>query len=99
MKPDMTETNISIRSLQNTIDKYKKLAQEQADALGRFTDEIDNFGELLRHLGSAFFRGFAHAQPIWDGKLVAHVSLLDSWNFLTDPDGNWYWKPFPSKTS
>ena len=69
------------------------LAQEQADALGRFTDEIDNFGELLRHLDSAFFRGFAHAQPIWDGKLVAHVSLLDSWNFLTDRDGNWYWNP------
>lgn len=33
MKPDMTETNISIRSLQNTIDKYKKLAQEQAQVI------------------------------------------------------------------
>ena len=30
MKPDMTETNISIQSLQNIIDKYKKLTQEQA---------------------------------------------------------------------
>lgn len=33
MKPDMTEMNISIRSLQNTIDKYKKLAQEQAQVI------------------------------------------------------------------
>jgi hypothetical protein len=32
-KPNMTETNSSIQSLQNTIDKYKKLAQEQAQVI------------------------------------------------------------------
>ena len=69
------------------------LAQEQAEALTKFTDQIDNFSETLSHLDGAFFRGYAHAQPIWDGKAVAHVNLLDSWNFLTDPDGNWYWNP------
>lgn len=69
------------------------LAQEQADALTKFTDGIENFSEVLSHLDGAFFRGFAHAQPIWEGKQVAHVNLLDSWNFLTDPDGNWYWNP------
>ena len=69
------------------------LAKEQQDALTRFADQIENFSELLSHLDGAFFRGYAHAQPIWDGKTVAHVNLLDSWNFLTDPDGNWYWNP------
>ena len=69
------------------------LAKEQADALTKFADQIENFGELLTHLDGAFFRGYAHAQPIWDGKAVSHVNLLDSWNFLTDPDGRWYWNP------
>lgn len=76
------------------------LAKEQADALTRFTDQIDNFSEAITHLDSAFFRGFAHAQPIWEGIgdqgsgiRVSHINLLDSWNFLTDPDGNWYWNP------
>ena len=71
----------------------ESLAKEQQDALTRFADQIENFNELLSHLDGAFFRGYAHAQPIWDGKTVAHVNLLDSWNFLTDPDGNWYWNP------
>ena len=35
MKLDMTETNISIQSLQNTIDKYKKLVQKQAQVIVR----------------------------------------------------------------
>lgn len=81
------------------------LAQEQADALTKFTDGIDNFSEVLSHLDGAFFRGYAHAQPIWEGgrsgrggmsgtgAKVSHINLLDSWNFLTDPDGNWYWNP------
>ena len=81
------------------------LAQEQAEALTKFTDQIDNFSETLSHLDGAFFRGYAHAQPIWEGggsgrggmsgtgAKVSHINLLDSWNFLTDPDGNWYWNP------
>ena len=81
------------------------LAQEQTDALTQFTDGIENFSEVLSHLDGAFFRGYAHAQPIWEcgrsgrggmsgtGAKVSHINLLDSWNFLTDPDGNWYWNP------
>lgn len=69
------------------------LAQEQRDALQTFANDIDNLTEALEHLDLAFFRGFAHVQPIWDGERVRHVVLLKSWNFLRDPDGTWYWDP------
>ena len=69
------------------------LAQEQRDALQTFANDIDNLTEALEHLDLAFFRGFAHVQPIWDGERVRHVVLLKSWNFLRDPDGTWYWNP------
>ena len=69
------------------------LAQEQRDALQTFANDIDNLTEALEHLDLAFFRGFAHVQPIWEGEKVQHVVLLKSWNFLRDPDGTWYWNP------
>ena len=69
------------------------LAQEQRDALQTFANDIENLTEALEHLDLAFFRGFAHVQPIWDGEKVRHIALLKSWNFLRDPDGTWYWNP------
>ena len=69
------------------------LAQEQRDALQTFANDIANLTEALEHLDLAFFRGFAHVQPIWEGEKVQHVVLLKSWNFLRDPDGTWYWNP------
>ena len=69
------------------------LAQEQRDALQTFANDIANLTEALEHLDLAFFRGFAHVQPIWDGEKVQHIALLKSWNFLRDPDGTWYWNP------
>lgn len=69
------------------------LAQEQRDALQIFANDIENLTEALEHLDLAFFRGFAHVQPIWDGEKVQHITLLKSWNFLRDPDGTWYWNP------
>ena len=69
------------------------LAQEQRDALQTFANDIGNLTEALEHLDLAFFRGFAHVQPIWDGEKVQHITLLKSWNFLRDPDGTWYWNP------
>ena len=69
------------------------LAQEQRDALQTFANDIENLTEALEHLDLAFFRGFAHVQPIWDGEKVQHITLLKSWNFLRDPDGTWYWNP------
>lgn len=69
------------------------LSKEQKDAAERFLSDIDNFSEALEHLDLAFFRGFAHVQPIWeqDGT-VRRIELLDSWNFV-NRDGAWYFNP------
>ena len=69
------------------------LAEEQRDALQSFANDIENLTEALEHLDLAFFRGFSHVQPIWDGEKVQHIELLKSWNFLRTADGTWYWNP------
>lgn len=69
------------------------LAQEQRDALQNFANDIENLTEALEHLDLAFFRGFSHVQPIWDGGKVQRVALLKSWNFLRTADGTWWWDP------
>lgn len=75
--------------------KDKGLAEAQRVAIAELANGIDNLDEAVEHLDGAFFRGFAHVQPVWDerGGGVRHVSLLDSWNFLRDWDGVWYWNP------
>ena len=75
------------------------LANEQRDALDRFVSGIENFSEVLEHMDLAFFRGFSHVQPIWDGTKVQHVNLLDSWNFLRDDEGQWLWNPACHETT
>ena len=75
------------------------LANEQRDALDRFVSGIENFSEALEHMDLAFFRGFAHVQPIWDGNKVQHVNLLDSWNFLRNDEGEWLWNPACHETT
>ena len=77
----------------------EKLANEQRDALGRFVSGIENFSEVLEHMDLAFFRGFSHVQPIWDGNKVQHVNLLDSWNFLRNDEGQWLWNPACHETT
>ena len=69
------------------------LADEQKDAVESFLAGIGNFTEMLEHLDSAFFRGFALAQPIWeeDGS-VCEVRLHNSWEFLVH-DGVLYHNP------
>ena len=69
------------------------LAKEQRDALQTFANGIMNLTEALEHLDLAFFRGFAHVQPIWEGEKVQTVVLLKSWNFLRTQDGTWWWNP------
>ena len=66
------------------------LSAEQKDAVERFLWGIDNFHDLFEHLDLARFRGFSHAQPLWEGASVRHVELLDSWRFLKK-DGRWYY--------
>ena len=65
--------------------------EAQRDAVNDFLDGIENFTETVEHLDLAFFRGFAHAQPIWekDGS-VRTVSLLDSWRFFEKDGRTWY---------
>ena len=75
------------------------LANEQRDALDRFVSGIENFSEVLEHMDLAFFRGFSHVQPIWDGTKVQHVNLLDSWNFLRNDEGQWLWNPACHETT
>ena len=69
-----------------------KLSSEQKDAAERFFADIDNLSDLFEHLDLALFRGFAHAQPIWEGNAVRHIELLDSWKFLKK-DGEWLFNP------
>lgn len=69
------------------------LAAEQKDAAERFFGAIENLSELFEHLDLAFFRGFAHAQPIWETEgSVRHISLVDSWRFVRR-DGSWLYNP------
>ena len=70
-----------------------ELADEQKDAVESFLAGIENFTELLEHLDTAFFRGFALAQPIWEEDGSVHeVRLHNSWEFLVH-DGVLYHNP------
>lgn len=76
------------------------LAEEQRDALlAEFGAVEDDLAELSGHLVSAFFRGAAHALPLWnaDGSL-AGFRHLDLWNFALDKKtGLWYWNADASR--
>lgn len=71
-----------------------KLSEEQRDAAQIFFNNIENFSEAMEHLDLAFFRGFAHVQPIWeDDATVKEIALLDSWKFLRHPGQEWLYNP------
>lgn len=76
------------------------LADEQRDALlAEFGAVEDDLAELAGHLVTAFFRGAAHAQPLWnaDGTL-AGFRHLDLWNLAYDKQtGIWYWNADASR--
>ena len=78
----------------------QKLADEQRDALlAEFGAAEDDIRELAGHLVGAFFRGAAHALPLWneDGSL-AGFKPLDLWNFAYDREtGIWYWNADASR--
>ena len=77
-----------------------KLADEQRIALlSEFGAVEDDLADLASHLVSAFFRGAAHALPLWnaDGSL-AGFKKLDLWNFAFDrKTGIWYWNADASR--
>lgn len=78
----------------------QSLADEQRDALlAAFGAVDDDLAELAGHLTGAFFRGAAHARPLWntDGSL-ASFQHLDLWNFALDKmTGLWYWNADASR--
>lgn len=73
--------------------KNGALSEEQKDAAETLINGVENFTDALEHLDLAFFRGFAHAQPVWetDGT-VREISLLDSWKFVRK-DREWFYNP------
>ena len=78
----------------------QSLADEQRNSLlEEFGAVEDDIAELAVHLVGAFFRGAAHAQPLWnqDGSL-AGFRALDLWNFAFDrQSGIWYWNADASR--
>ena len=78
----------------------KNLADEQRVALlAEFGAVEDDLADLASHLVSAFFRGAAHALPLWnaDGSL-AGFRKLDLWNMAFDrKTGIWYWNADASR--
>ena len=78
----------------------KGLADEQRAALlAEFGAVGDDLPELAGHMTTAFFRGAAHALPLWnpDGTL-AGFKPLDLWNFAFDRgSGIWYWNADASR--
>lgn len=72
-----------------------KLAEEQQSylsyAFGMAGDEI---GALAEHLERGFFRGYAHARPVYEGGGVVGFEPYDQWNFARDlATGEWWWNP------
>lgn len=74
------------------------LAAEQRAALeGAFGRVERDLPALAAHLCSAYFRGFAHSRPLFDGPRLLGFETLDQWNFCRDTlSGRWYWNPSAS---
>lgn len=71
----------------------EETAERHKETLDRAVRLIDNLDSAIEHLDLAFFRGFSFVQPVWTKEGVRHISLLNSWNFLRDDDGNYMWNP------
>ena len=73
--------------------------EQRAALLEAYGVVADDLPELAGHMVTAFFRGAAHAQPLWnaDGTL-AGFRPLDLWNFALDRgSGLWYWNADASR--
>ena len=78
----------------------EKLADEQRAALlEEYGAVADDLPALAGHMVSAFFRGAAHALPLWDADgSLAGFRPLDLWNFALDRmSGLWYWNADASR--
>lgn len=78
-----------------------KLADAQVTYLREQFDKIDNIEEAIEHFALARFRGFAHAEKIYDaaGDLV-HLEIVDQWNAVRDGlKGPWRYNPEARSTT
>ena len=71
------------------------LAEDQQSYLSRaYGMAGDELSALAEHLERGFFRGFAHARPIYEAGGVVGFDAYDQWNFARDPaTGEWWWNP------
>ena len=78
---------------ERTRDFDETLADEQRAALlAEFGAVADDLPELAGHMVSAFFRGAAHALPLWDESgSLAGFRPLDLWNFALSTSGTSPW--------
>jgi phage gp29-like protein len=77
------------------------LADEQQDFLSRaYGMAGDEISALAEHLERGFFRGFAHARPVYESGGVVGFETYDQWNFARDPaTGEWWWNPDASNVA
>lgn len=73
----------------------ENLANEQKDFLHQAYGRADDgFGEFSEHMERGFFRGFAHARPVYGYKCLEGFEYFDQWNFAYDKlNGDWWWNP------
>lgn len=63
--------------------------------------EENNLFPAIEHLSKAFFRGHAHARPLWspDGLTLRGFEPLNAWNLCRDLlTDRWHWNPSASET-
>lgn len=77
------------------------LAEDQAHALRAAYDAIPNLTEVIDHLATATFRGYAHVekQRAADGR-IARLEIVDQWNVVRDGfRGAWRYNPEARNTN
>lgn len=94
---ELAEWRVVLSNPNRTKGFEENLANEQQDflsqAYGAAGDEME---ALASHLERGFFRGFAHARPVYsaDGFDVDGFEFYDQWNFARDlENGQWWWNP------
>ncbi|MGH8019575.1 MAG: phage portal protein family protein [Opitutaceae bacterium] len=70
------------------------LAKKQIQHLREKFDAIDNLDEAIEHFGMPAFRGYAHAEKIFEAGEVVRLEIVDQWNVVRDGlRGEWKYNP------
>lgn len=94
---ELSDWRVVLSNPERTRGFEENLAVEQQDFLSQaYGAAGDEMGALAAHLERGFFRGFAHARPLYsaDGTDLEGFEFYDQWNFARDLDtGAWWWNP------